>query len=981
MNIRKTTQPFLDQIAELYAPAARRMGHDLCFVFPNRRSGVFFREYLGRRLDSDDEKARIHVATLNGLIAQTSELTEATRQQALFALYQAYSAYADDIRFEKFLFWGSMLLDDFNDVDTYLADPETLFVNIERWREIKANYLTERQLEIVRRYWGEDVSARNVENFWQHTDKGDPRKRESFKKLWEVLLPIYRRFGEILRDNGLATRGTLMRSVADRMPTESKKMFRRKLYVFIGFDFPTSGELYIFSRLLAEGRADFYWDFNTPVSSDKGSRVTRMMENMKKQFPSRFTLPEPRIDKFPEIRIVGVPSETGQAKIVGEQLAKWAEERKIADTANAIDTAVVIPDEALLVAVSHAVPESIEAMNVTMGVPLRLTPVAGLMGIVTGLQMTSRNRHGGREYFYEPVEHVIGNPLMQSIAPEECRRLSGDIRLNRLYNISGSYIAENYPSLSFIFPDDNVEESIDSAYAYVARLTDTFSHALDDGSHLLELHFMDAYRRQLDALYDAAKRFRITMRDSTFLAILQRITDSTPAEFEGQPLSGLQIMGVLETRSLDFSNLVITSMNERIFPKKAQIRSFIPESLRQAYALPTSDLTESRYAYYFYRMLSRASRVMLTYDSRTSGVSNGDISRLITHMLYFNNGSNITHTTSFFPSPTPACEPIVIPKIPEIVERLEQFRIPLEQGGRALSASALKHYLGCPLQFCLRDVMRLSQDDEINDYMESSTFGTIVHEVAQRLYESASSDGGEAEITKEEIERWISTPQIIGRLTTMAVNRNFNHYPPERINEPLTGENKVLGITIGRIIKAMLEDELNNIAPFSFVKAEKEIVSRWKVDDSLTVNFRQFIDRIDRVGGKLRIVDYKTGKTRVVINKPIEAMFEVGGDGDLLSVFQVLLYCVLYSAHYNDDQPIRPVIYDLNQVRKIGLSPIKYQKEEVGDYHAVAEEFTMRLNELLKEIFNPEIPFRQTECSNSCKFCDFKSYCGRDNDA
>ena len=987
---------FLQRVAHAYAEHEPDALIDYCFVFPNRRSGTFFRDYLIREFGNGLLMPRI--ATLNEIVAEQSTFREATRDEALFALYNCYRAFMAEEEqpdFDRFIFWGSMLLDDFNEVDSNLVDVDQLFVNVERWREIRSFYLTRDQADIIERYWGEKVLAsEDVEQFWQHIQAGDHpapngegASNARFMRLWEILAPLYHKFTESMAERQLATQGMMMRQLIDQLDSdEGAARLRAQRYVFVGFDIPTLGEIHLFRHLQKLGRADFYWDFNSPVSSDSENTMARLLANLRTDFPPLYDLEEEPITTFPEIEIIGVPSETGQAKMAGDTISQWLKEGVIADKGNAVDTAVVLPDESLFVPMVHAIPAEITNMNVTMGFPLRFTPVSALIRIITSLHLRARIIRGVHTFFYEDVEAVTANTIVRGIASDECDGLRKMIRDNRLYNVGADVIAANFPTLAKILRGTPVDNTAQSAREYIDSLLTLIEGAVAANPAMkMEGFFVRACREALDQLFNAVEQFGIDMRESIFLHLLERMLFNATVRFEGEPLKGLQVMGVLETRALDFDNVIITSMNERIFPKKSYVRSFIPDTLRRCYGLPTPELAESRFAYYFYRLLSRASRVTLLYDTRSDSSRNNEISRFVTQLLYLYPSSKVTHKSAVYPGLVNLTKPIEVHKTHDIMERLKAFTTDGENASW-LSASALKTYLNCPLSFCLQYVMQMRVDDEITDYMDASVLGRIVHHVFEKLYDSLNpSIEDPATVTRQIIDGWINNEVVLRRLIAEGFNL-YHSAPGTPADTPLRGENVVIAHTILYIVKKALREDAR-IAPFEYLSGEEKMRLKWQAAPGLSVNFKLVIDRIDRVKDITRIVDYKTGDEESKLNN-FGSMFAAGKTSKERALFQVLLYCKLFAAATPDyaNTPIEPMIYNLRKVAAEGFTKSKYNiapenrqasYAEIGTYQTLEPELTDRINRLICEIFDPKVSFTQAESEESCTFCPFKEFCGR----
>ncbi|MCH5326487.1 MAG: hypothetical protein J1E29_04700, partial [Duncaniella sp.] len=622
--------PFLQLVAQVYLENERRDMMDYCFVFPNKRSGVFFRHYL-ISLSQGQPLILPAISTIGELTGQFTDLVEASRFEQLFTLYNEYRALNGDVAdFDRFMFWGEMILSDFNDVDRDLVDPDKLFINLKRYREVSANYLTEEQQEILSRYWGESFDRYSPDEFWTHLHTDNPSELEKhFLQLWEVLSPLYGRFTTTLRSRGVGTQGMMMRDAIEKLRIVETSELQYRRYIFVGFSMLSLSEFRIFDNLKQRGVADFYWDDASPALKTIGNKVVAFMRRNRDNFPSRHSLPDEEI-RMPEVKVTGIPSAIGQTKKAGEQLQKWVKQ-EVVDPQNAISTAVVLPDESLLIPMIHSVPEEITSLNVTMGLPLRSTAFASFVNAVITMQLRSyRTADGIHKFFHDDVKTLLSFPMLRRIDPSGSVRIMHLITDNRLYMVPTSRIAEEAPELMFVFTPIADSESIEATYGYFNTLFTTLQSLLpkaesddkkDAGDSVItsndvEAYYIESYIDALNDLRGALVRFSVDMHDTTFIRLLQKATAGITVSLAGKPLTGLQLMGVLETRALDFENIIILSMNERVFPRKHYTRSFIPDSLRRAYGMATADKQEAIYAYYFYRLISRASNVTLLYDAR-----------------------------------------------------------------------------------------------------------------------------------------------------------------------------------------------------------------------------------------------------------------------------------------------------------------------------------------------------------------------------
>lgn len=989
-------EAFLEQVGKIYLDKELSNLGEYCFVFPNKRSATFFGHLLlkngeGKRFIFPETK------TISEFVADFSPLVEATRYEQLFILYNEYKKLSSEIaEFDKFLFWGDMLINDFNDVDKYLVDPKSLFTNVKDIKEINSSYLTEEQLNIIREFWGEDSPGKQIEEFWSHISypgkegKGH-NAQHKFRKLWEILNPLYQAYRKALKGQGISSNGMYYRNAVERLSSDSEPPLPYRRYIFVGFNVLSTSELKIFSILRKAGKGDYYWDFNSPAFEVAENRATRFIASNMKHFPSIYDTSEERVAEFPSINIVGVPSNVGQAKFAGQQVGEWVKEKIISDPANAIDTAVVLPDESLFIPMIHSVPESIKSLNITMGFPMRHTHMASILRNIVSLQLRARLSREHKHYYYEDIRDILSQPLVREIAPDECDCIMKELKTKRRFMVDAEELAKEYPTLSKIFVPIGGEDTLEGAYRYLTEVTGLFldysiTHP-DIKDSRLQIHFLRTCQGALDSLYRAGKIFGIAMRHATFFRMFERAVASETVNFVGEPLKGLQVMGVLETRSLDFKNVIMLSMNERIFPRRQYTSSFIPDTLRRGFGMATMDFQESIFAYYFYRLISRAEHVTLIYDARTVGGKSSEISRYISQLLYiYNREGKSVHKLAIFPGRFFAPNTITVAKDKEILEKLEKFTTEDKAKAANLSASAINTYITCPLKFYLQYVEGYLENDEIKDYMDASTLGTIVHAVAQRIYEEMGSRKGGSLVTPDMLNK-LADPRtpLLERYVTEQINEKY-HNLGRGNREKLVGESLILGRVIVTYLRNMLRLEAEKGEEFVFVKAEAdskkefEAPVRYRVNENLTVNLRRIIDRIDRMGdGSLRFIDYKTGKDPLVARN-LTDLIRPQANPYPKAIFQLLLYCNVYRVDHNYDGPIQPMIYSFGDMaRSHEIKPLVIEKESVKDYRDINDRYLPLLHGIIAEIFNPEIPFRQAEGDHHCKYCQFRAICARED--
>lgn len=1053
--------PFLQSVARAYAGNEPSRLLDFCFVFPNKRSATIFTDFMAGEIRRGERKdAVIHpeCMTIVDFVGSFSSSVQADRMEMIFMLYEAYCKAVSQhgaastsaiIDFNKFVYWADVLINDFDDVDTSLADPAEVFRNVETLKEISANYLTSEQLEILRHYWSDDQLPQEVSHFWNHIVYPGAENSQGntlsvgFIRLWQVMREIYTAFQEALSSRRLHTTGMAYRRAVDFLEhcTADDLPFTR--YIFVGFNNLSAAEKAIFSRLremrdpsTGEGMADFYWDGASPVLRNKRLAAARVIQRYIADFPSRYDCIT-RFDSFPVIDIIGVPSRVGQTKVIGRILNHDFPSGEPVDQERLRRTSVVLPEENTLTPLLSSMPDHIEPLNITMGYKLRNTSVSGLMKNIVSMQLRAYRSDVAKTFFRDDVLSVLAHPLVRGFRHLECTRIIGEIERNRYFNVPEELFKTKaggvFAPVFTMVADKNSGQEV---FGYLLGLMKWISEAVrswlpddedmpdtDDeesaqgesvsrsGAIARSVAMQEAFIRRYTAAVIKLQKLcssylegkDVFVEDSTVFNLVERIVSGEMLNFEGIPLRGLQIMGVLEARALDFDTLILPSMNERIFPRARFTTSFIPMALRKAYGLTTPEDQETAYTYFFYRMISRAAKVYLLYDARSSGVKSRQMSRYISQLIHIFKPEGMTHRVLPYHLMSPEQPQFTVKKTPEIMARIERYRT--TENPRSLSASSIKLYIGCPMAFYFEKIMGYRREDPVTDWIDESTYGTIVHEVFEHIYggllKGHESTG--VTVTKEMLDRLSADTVAIDREITMAVNRNYYRLPDDRLLAPLKGDAKIIGLII-RDIMVMLFKREKDMAPFIYLHGEWEgtrpLVLNGTEGRSMTINFNCRIDRVDRYVGtddfpRLRIIDYKTGSDRTDAVSAAQ-IFE---KYDQKAFLQLMLYCQAYAQFTGHNDVIQPMVY---QMRKAMIAPIeplkawpplkgddvdrvelKKPKRAMGkwnllDYRDYTEEVNDILISYLEELFNPDEPFRCASDTDTCKLCAFSSICQRD---
>lgn len=942
--------PFLYQVARHYLQEGIS---DRCLVFPNRRSIVFFTKHLRTLVAARGTAPLIEpqMLTVADFFGRLYGRPVADKVSLLLELYDVYKGlYPTAEPLDDFIFWGDVILSDFSDVDKYLVDPQQLFTNVADFKSIEDTYeyLSPEQREAIEQFLshfrgmpGHDVMA--------GSDR--PSYKAKFLGLWNILLPLYRQYNELLTAKGMAYDGMMYRSVAEAFkagsaPDITAAAFpRSKSFVFVGLNALNECERLVMKRLRDARMAEFCWDYCGEMIRDKSNRSSFFMEDNVAVFPMTWKL-EP-LDGVPQVNVVAVPSAAGQAKLLPEMLG--APE----------DTAIVIPDENMLLPVLNSIPDSVGEVNVTMGLPLQGSRIHALMHEVTMLQLHLRQT-GGKWYFYHKyVWNILSGGLVKLVLTDQEKEAVQKLKSAANYYVPQEDFADCGPILQQIF-----RPVVKDPKAASASGIKDFSDYLEGVLRILAPKMLED--KDLAAEVEFAWRWlscvlRLKGKDlavmpATYVRLLGQLLAVQSVPLEGEPLAGLQIMGPLETRALDFGTVILLSCNEGVFPRHNVSASFVPPQLRKAFGLPTYEFQDAIWAYYFYRMICRAGKVWLLYDTRTEGIVTGEESRYIKQLRYHFRLPINTYTASA--DLHTVQEEQTIAKPDDMEARLKDHQ---------LSASALQKYLACPAQFYYAYVLRLEPEEEVAESMDAGMFGDIYHGIMQKLYEVAPGKRltvNYLQSVKKDKERIraIADDQVKQKVHTIEVS----------------GRNLVLEDIILEYVDKTLEIDLQLVKDKGDIQLlGLELPETWEFDG---YKFYGRIDRLERLAdGTVRVVDYKTGHTNsedvnITDENAAAVADKLFGDDNSKRpkiALQLFLYDMLISRHIPSGTRVVNCIYPTQKLFTSGIEQAPLSQE----FCDIMKE---RLSGLLKEIAGPGVPFVRTEDrEHTCAYCDFKNICGR----
>jgi Fe-S-cluster formation regulator IscX/YfhJ len=956
---------FLFRIAQKYYSEQKDSISNFTFVFPNHRAGLFFQNYLA----SVAQKPLFspEILTINECFSLASPWQVSDRLSNLFRLYRIYIQQSgSEESFDSFVYWGEMLLSDFDDVDKYRVDARQLFTNITELKEIDRifNVFTEKQIEAIRQFWS---------NFIPVTEG---KSQEDFVATWKILLPVYEQFrAELLAEN-TATEGMICRDVADKLESKLEiEEFNGKQFVFVGFNALNPCEKTLMVELQKRNQADFYWDYEAAELRDSENPASLFYAENIYVFPSKYkleTVVESLQDKA--IEIIAVPSAVGQTKQVYSILNQLSDNVQQLTDHSWMNTAVVLPDESLLIPLLHSFPSQIEKINVTMGFPLKSTPVSGLIEHIFELQKRLRISSERVSFYHQTVSNILNHQYIALLCSDDANRLTRKMADNNLIYIEANEFNSNDLLKSIFVPQTDIKTFLPYLLHIIRILQNGWQQASDEThDYRLECDFLYQYYIAINRMNDIVAEIpaNVEMNPETLMRLIRQLTAGITIPFIGEPLNGLQVMGVLETRGLDFENLILTSFNEGVFPAKSNPNSFIPYNLRRGFGLPTTEHQDAITAYNFYRIIHRARKIFFLYDSRTEGMQTGEVSRFLYQLEYHYNVKIKRKIVSFdigFGSP----KPIQIEKSSAVMEKLQAF-CSSEAESPSLSASSINSYIDCPLQFYLTKVEDVEQADEVLETVEANMFGSLFHKVMENLYKPFIGQM----IQINDFEKLIKDIPLIENEIHRAFNTEyFKRKPGNYI--PLEGNNLLISSVLKKYILQVLKVDKAR-APFSYIGSEEKIRIQFPIlNGKINVNLKGFIDRIDEKNGQIRILDYKTGSGKLEF-KNLPEVFEHNKENRMKFVLQTYLYCLLYELKTGSKNTI-PGIYYIRDLFKDEFETElmnKETKEKVTDFEVYKDEFTSLITETLEEIFNPEIPFIQTENAKVCQYCPYTGVCNR----
>lgn len=930
----------------------------LTLVFPNRRAALYFRKHLSEIIDKPVFAPNL--ITIEEFISSFSDWKVPDKLELIHRLHKSYQEVvrATAVKsepFDQFYFWGDMLLRDFDELDKYLVNAEQLFKDLRNLKELDSgyDYLTEEQRKFLT-------------EFWQSFEENLTDNKQKFIEVWNRLFNLYTTFKIQLEADGIAYEGMLHRQVAETISADVNKKYIPVNVKFAGFNALTKAEEKILSYFVEQG-SQVFWDGDEYyVNNDQQEagmffREYQQHPVLKKTFPASF----PSYFRQGKIlRVFGSAQPAGQSKLMGQIL-----EQQLEKGISPEETLIVLPDEKLLMPVLYSIPQSADKLNVTMGFGLNSTPFYSLIELLVELQIGKKKGH----YNHRQVLAILGHPYVMAADAAAAQAKRKDILSHNWVFIPQGFLATTQPLHRLVFGE--MDEGLLSYITAIIREVGSFDTISD-----LDKEFAFQFIKLINRIQDVIGEPEKVMDDArdkvkslkSFLRLLRQLVRAQKIPFSGEPLKGMQVMGVLETRNLDFKNVFILSLNEGAFPSFGGKGSYIPFNVRRAYGLPTVEHQDAIYAYLFYRVLQRAENIFLFYNTETDVLGQGEMSRYL-QQLIFESGLKIEKNVLHNAVQPTAINPIIIKKKDEVQRALARMSETTARF-RGISPSAINTYLECRLKFYFRYVAQIKEPKEVEEDIDARVLGNFLHKVMERFYKGLYGKKKNKLVEQGDFEGVNAT---IDKLIDEVFIEEYRLEPTRKVD--YEGQRLVVREIVKRFAHGILEKDKSH-TPFIMEAVEQEgLLYTMKIDHApgfAVIGGK--IDRVDRKENQLRIIDYKTGKDS--LNFDSVASLFMRDEKRNKAAFQTLLYALLYRFNHHTTQHMQLVPGLINRDYLFGDNTgfgLKMKRQSVENANDLLPEFESLLKITLEEIFDPNLVFDQTAILEHCRYCPYKNICYR----
>ena len=994
--------PFLKSVAEdLYQHLDGKFDK-VTIIFPNKRANLFFNQYLAE-LNGNRPMWLPEYATINDIFSSLSKNTVADPILLVCMLYQVYKNISQsDESLDKFYSWGEIMLSDFEDIDNNMIPADKLFGNIEELNEMTdLSFLSEEQIKAIRDYF----STFNPQKTTQ--------LKEKFLSIWNILYPIYTEFRSSLAESHYAYEGMMKREVAEQLNALNAPhpSLKSELYAVVGFNVLSKSEKALFKHLKNNHNTFFYWDFDNAYidtlpythTFEAGQFISENIlafgNRFEKDSPIYSALHAPK-----SINIISTSTENAQARYTSSWLRKSIRSKE--EPLN--QTAIVLCNESLLQPVVHSIPSSLTCengeehhlrTNVTMGHPLNQTPAAYYLDLLVDLQTKGLNNNA-KSWRHETIIPLLRHPFSVRITEGESAKIANKLQKESIiYPTTEDLIYTTNscvdPYLEHLF---QFKRSTGETLGYLSQTFSIIGKSLNtsadsqDSDILAQLHTESVFQiytliSRLTTIFESGL---LIVTPQTLGRLIRQIVNGKSIPFHGDPASGIQVMGMLETRNLDFDNVLIMSANEGNLPPATSISSFIPYSLRHAFSLTTIEKRTSLFAYYLYHLMQRASNITLLYSTSTDTMGHsGEMSRFLMQTLVekkrlFHPDTNIELLTLISENNPITPRNLIATKNDALLDKINKaYNAKGEDDvnkAKSLTPSAINSYLACPLQFYLARLspVAIKPLNEVDEDIDNAQFGTIVHGVMEEIYKPFIN----RTVTSDVLKNIAGRKDDIARLVDKELDKILNPSPhTKRRKLTLTGQQ----LLNKQVIISYIQHQLQNDAlacPLRIIGLEdKSHTYVLPLNDKVAIRLGGIIDRIDNANieghNRLRIVDYKTSAKRQVA-KSVEELFDT--QKNAYHIRQALIYSLILSYEKGEHELIAPTLNYLKLTTETSpmQSVVSLDKEILLNFthnHHAAKELEAELTSSFTPLFDKDIPFAQASSKSACQYCDFKDLC------
>jgi hypothetical protein len=946
--------PFLKELADKMVAGQDTLDH-LTFVFPNRRAALYFQNYLSSALTKPQWAPRL--MSIEEFFKRHSDLQEPDRLTLIFRLYTVYGdVLKSEEPFDRFFFWGDMLLRDFDEIDKYLVNARQLFTDLSKIKELDEtfDYLTEEQ-------------RRFLQNFWVHFDEKPSVTKDEFLRMWRHLPDVYTKFTKSLRKDNLGYEGLIHRDVAEKIA--GKKDVDGASLVFAGFNALTKAEEVLMSIMVERG-ARVFWDNDAYYVDNDIHEAGQFLRSYRKHPVLGKTfdkqLPAFIQQEKKDVDVTGVPQRIGQAKLVGKEVKEVLAALPTTNLPLELSrTVIVLPDEGMLLPLMHSLPEDLLDINVTMGFPLRHTPLFSLLDLIVEMQLKRR----GKTFSHREVTAILAHPYVLALGGAEARTAETEIvRKNRVF-VQISELQRDKDIFALVF---TAVEPAD-ATGYLLEIIRYLGASFSD-KRTFDREYAYHFHQQVARLHAILSGGARSPDWRGFQKLWRQVVLSLRIPFYGEPLRGLQIMGVLETRNLDFDNVFVLSANEGLLPAAARQGSYVPHAIRCAYGLPTFEQQDATYAYLFYRLLQRSKKVSFFYNTEPDVVGNGEMSRFVQQVI-LESKLGVRRRVLHNDVHVQAVKSVQVPKTGIVLGLMEKYIKEVAAPGYQprLTPSSLNDYVECTLRFYLKHIAELKEAEEVEEDVDARVFGNIIHNVVNWFYEDLLKRGSKM-VNQSDLGQ---TEETVERLIDRAFRKQY--FLDDNAEVVYDGQRVVVKAVAKTFIATVLEKDLE-YAPFEIRMLEESFGETIALTDGRKVRIGGKIDRADWKEGTLRVIDYKTGKDDLNFES-IESLFN-HDSGRNKAAFQTILYAYVHSLRSkSSNDRIKPGIMNKKTLFKDSAFGHKMgfgtKATVLEDVRPLLPEFGERLHNLVEEIFNPGVDFVQTTEHKTCQWCAYKSMCRR----